>query len=58
MARLLNKFSANEVKNAKGYRKIRKLADGGGLTLAIKGEAKYWWLRYRFASNEKTLFPL
>jgi len=55
MARLLNKLSANEVKNAKGSGKIRKLADGGGLTLVIKGESKYWWLRYRFAGNEKTL---
>lgn len=55
MARQLNKLSANEVKNAKGSGKIRKLADGGGLTLVIKGEAKYWWLRYRFAGNEKTL---
>ncbi|GGY79926.1 tyrosine-type recombinase/integrase [Marinobacter zhanjiangensis] len=55
MARQLNKLSANEVKNAKGSGKIRKLADGGGLTLVIKGESKYWWLRYRFAGNEKTL---
>jgi len=55
MARQLNKLSANEVKNAKGSGKIRKLADGGGLTLIIKGESKYWWLRYRFAGNEKTL---
>lgn len=55
MARQLNKLSANEVKNARGSGKIRKLADGGGLTLVIKGESKYWWLRYRFAGNEKTL---
>lgn len=55
MARPQNKLSANEVKNAKGSGKIRKLADGGGLTLVIKGESKYWWLRYRFAGNEKTL---
>lgn len=55
MARQLNKLSANEVKNAKSSGKIRKLADGGGLTLVIKGESKYWWLRYRFAGNEKTL---
>ncbi|GBO90331.1 tyrosine-type recombinase/integrase [Marinobacter salsuginis] len=55
MARQQNKLSANEVKNAKGSEKIRKLADGGGLTLVIKGESKYWWLRYRFAGNEKTL---
>lgn len=55
MARQLNKLSANEVKNAKGSGKIRKLADGGGLTLIVKGESKYWWLRYRFAGNEKTL---
>jgi len=39
MARQLNKLSANEVKNAKGSGKIRKLADGGGLTLIIKGES-------------------
>ncbi|HCW90456.1 MAG TPA: hypothetical protein DHU56_10470 [Marinobacter sp.] len=51
----LNKLSANEVKNAKGSGKIRKLADGGGLTLIVKGESKYWWLRHRFAGNEKTL---
>lgn len=55
MARQLNKLSANEVKNAKDSGKMRKLADGGGLTLVIKGESKYWWLRYRFAGNEKTL---
>jgi integrase len=55
MARQLNKLSATEVKNAKSSGKIRKLADGGGLTLVIKGESKYWWLRYRFAGNEKTL---
>ncbi|EBA01800.1 tyrosine-type recombinase/integrase [Marinobacter sp. ELB17] len=55
MARLLNKLSANEVKNAKGSGEIRKLADGGGLTLVIKRGSKYWWLRYRFAGNEKTL---
>jgi len=55
MAHQLNKLSAKEVKNAKGSGKIRKLADGGGLTLVIKGESKYWWLRYRFAGNEKTL---
>lgn len=55
MARQLNKLSANEVKNAKGSGKITKLPDGGGLTLVIKGESKYWWLRYRFAGNEKTL---
>lgn len=55
MARQLNKLSANEVKNAKSSGKIRKLADGGGLTLVIKGDAKYWWLRYRFAGKEKTL---
>jgi hypothetical protein len=55
MARQLNKLSANEVKNAKGSGKIRKLADGGGPTLIVKGESKYWWLRHRFAGNEKTL---
>ena len=55
MTRQLNKLSATEVKNAKSSGKIRKLADGGGLTLVIKGESKYWWLRYRFAGNEKTL---
>lgn len=55
MARQLNKLSANEVKNAKDSGKMRKLADGGGLTLVIKGESKYWWLRYRFAGKEKTL---
>lgn len=55
MSRQLNKLSANEVKNAKGTGTIRKLADGGGLTLVIKGEAKYWWFRYRFAGKEKTL---
>jgi integrase len=55
MARQLNKLSANEVKNAKSSGTIRKLADGGGLTLVIKGESKYWWFRYRFAGNEKTL---
>ncbi|MCL1483861.1 MAG: Arm DNA-binding domain-containing protein [Marinobacter sp.] len=55
MAHQLNKLSAKEVKNAIGSGKIRKLADGGGLTLVIKGESKYWWLRYRFAGNEKTL---
>ncbi len=55
MARQTNKLTANEVKNAKGSGKIRKLADGAGLTLVIKGESKYWWLRYRFAGNEKTL---
>jgi integrase len=55
MARQLNKLSANEVKNAKDSGRMRKLADGGGLTLVIKGESKYWWLRYRFAGNEKTL---
>lgn len=55
MARPLNKLSANEVKNAKCSGKIRKLADGGGLTLVIKGDSKYWWLRYRFAGNERTL---
>ena len=55
MTRQLNKLSANEVKNAKSSGKIRKLADGGGLTLVIKGDSKYWWLRYRFAGNEKTL---
>jgi hypothetical protein len=55
MARQLNKLTANEVKNAKSVSKIRKLADGGGLTLVIKGDAKYWWFRYRFAGKEKTL---
>lgn len=55
MTRQQNKLSANEVKNAKGSGKITKLADGGGLTLVIKGESKYWWLRYRYAGNEKTL---
>tara|TARA_R110001583_G_scaffold192781_1_gene359765 strand:- start:1459 stop:2646 length:1188 start_codon:yes stop_codon:yes gene_type:complete len=55
MARQLNKLSANEVKNAKGSGEIRKLTDGGGLNLVIKGEYKYWWFRYRFAGNEKTL---
>ena len=55
MARQLNKLSANEVKNASSSGKIRKLADGGGLTLVIKGDSRYWWLRYRFAGNEKTL---
>ncbi|KMQ76382.1 tyrosine-type recombinase/integrase [Marinobacter subterrani] len=55
MARQTNKLTANEVKNAKGSGKVRKLADGGGLTLVIKGESKYWWLRYRFAGKEKTL---
>lgn len=55
MARPRDKLTATEVKNAKGSGKIRKLADGGGLTLVIKGESKYWWFRYRFAGNEKTL---
>jgi len=55
MARPRDKLTATEVKNAKGSGKIRKLADGGGLTLVIKDESKYWWFRYRFAGNEKTL---
>lgn len=55
MAGQLNKLSATEVKNAKGGAKVRKLADGGGLTLVIKGDSKYWWLRYRFAGKERTL---
>ena len=55
MPRQLNKLSANEVKNAKGSATIRKLADGGGLTLFVRGESKYWWFRYRFAGKEKTL---
>ncbi|PAU77702.1 integrase [Halovibrio salipaludis] len=55
MSRQLNKLTASQVKNAKCDGKIRKLADGGGLTLVVKGDAKYWWLRYRFAGNERTL---
>ena len=55
MSRQLNKLTASQVKNAKCDGKIRKLADGGGLTLVVKGDAKYWWLRYRFGGNERTL---
>ena len=55
MPRQLNKLTATQAKNAKCDGKIRKLADGGGLTLIVKGDAKYWWLRYRFAGKERTL---
>ncbi len=56
MARQLNKLTAQQVKNAQSTGDVaRKIADGGGLTLCVKGDSKYWWLRYRVAGREKTL---
>lgn len=50
------KLTATGVKEAKPRVKQYKLADGGGLFLAIQPNgAKYWRYKYRFAKKEKLL---
>jgi len=55
MSRGTNRLTDSMVKAAKPEGQARrKLADGGGLTLIIKPDAKVWWFRYRFGGKERT----
>jgi len=45
-----------EIKKAKAAAKTYKLADGDGLNLLVKPNgSKLWYMKYRFAGNEKSL---
>lgn len=49
-------LTIKEIDNAKPNAKLYKLADGGGLCLAVKPNgSKLWWYRYRFDGKERTL---
>ena len=49
-------LTIKEIENAKPNAKLYKLADGGGLCLAVKPNgSKLWWYRYRFDGKERTL---
>jgi hypothetical protein len=46
-------LTIKEIDNAKPNAKLYKLADGGGLCLAVKPNgSKLWWYRYRFDGKE------
>ena len=45
-----------EVRSAKPVRRLRKLADGGGLYLLVAPNGgRYWRYNYRFDGKQKTL---
>jgi integrase len=49
-------LTIKEIDNAKPNAKLYKLADGGGLCLAVKPNgSRLWWYRYRFDGKERTL---
>ena len=53
---MMPKLTDRAIKNAKPTDRIRKLSDGGGLTLVLyPNGSKYWVYRYRFLGKEKTL---
>jgi integrase len=52
----IGKLSETKVRQAKGKERAYKLADGGGLYLLVNPNAsKYWRLKYRINSKEKSL---
>ena len=51
-----SKLTVKAIENAKPKEKPYKLSDGGGLYLLVNPNgSRYWRLKYRFASKEKTL---
>ncbi|MFO7858508.1 MAG: integrase arm-type DNA-binding domain-containing protein, partial [Ectothiorhodospiraceae bacterium] len=55
MARETNKLTVKQVEAATYTDRAYKMADGGGLTLSVQEQGKYWWFRYRFGGKEKTI---
>ncbi|MCU7932521.1 MAG: Arm DNA-binding domain-containing protein [Candidatus Thiodiazotropha sp. (ex Codakia rugifera)] len=54
--RTFGKLPETKIKSAKGKEKPYKLADGGGLYLLVDPDnPKYWRLKYRIDSKEKTM---